>query len=266
MKEKPVDYSATLIYKITCKDPTITDLYVGHTTNFVQRREQHKQCSVNTSSKLYNVIRNNGGWTNWTMEIVNFFNCKNLNEAKTKEQEYFVALNATLNSIEPMPNKKEQVIKINPIIIKTPQKKSTEPSPVNNKRFMCDKCNYSCNKESDFNKHLLTVKHNKIIEKLDEPNKCKCKCGKLYNFRQGLSFHKKTCIITKKICETSENNNHVAEISTKETEKKCQTPENNNHNLELLTKEIKDFNILVLDMLKNNTEIQKQILELLKNK
>ena len=62
MKEKRVDYSATLIYKITCKDPTVTDLYVGHTTNFVQRRDQHKQSSVNSDGKLYNFIRNNGAF------------------------------------------------------------------------------------------------------------------------------------------------------------------------------------------------------------
>ena len=112
MSKKSVDYSATLIYKITCKDPTVTDLYVGHTTNFVQRRDEHKQSSVNRDGKLYNAIRNNGGWANWTMEIIHFFNCKNLIEAKTKEQEYFVSLKATLNSIEPMPSKKEKVIKI----------------------------------------------------------------------------------------------------------------------------------------------------------
>jgi hypothetical protein len=35
MTRKSADYSCTLIYKITCKDHTVTDLYVGHTTDFV---------------------------------------------------------------------------------------------------------------------------------------------------------------------------------------------------------------------------------------
>jgi len=29
-----IDYSNTLIYKITCKDLLINEVYVGHTTNF----------------------------------------------------------------------------------------------------------------------------------------------------------------------------------------------------------------------------------------
>ena len=89
MPENDIDYSNTIIYKITCKDKTIKDLYVGHTTNFVQRKKCHKiscisKTAINNNYKLYRIIRENGGWENWNMEIVNFFNCKNLMEAKTK--------------------------------------------------------------------------------------------------------------------------------------------------------------------------------------
>jgi len=105
MPKTDIDYTNTIIYKITCKDPTVTDVYVGHTTNFVQRKHAHKQSCTNTKSrnykcKLYDVIRNNNGWDNWNMEIVNFFNCKDAYEARQKEQEYFILLNATLNSVE----------------------------------------------------------------------------------------------------------------------------------------------------------------------
>jgi GIY-YIG catalytic domain len=111
MPKVVIDYSNTIIYKITCKDPNIKDVYVGHTTNFVQRKHAHKNsCSNENSSnyncKLYQAIRNNGGWNNWNMEIVNFFNCNDHYEARKKEQEYFELLNATLNSIEPMPKPK----------------------------------------------------------------------------------------------------------------------------------------------------------------
>lgn len=243
MTQKPVDYSSTLIYKITCKDPIVTDLYVGHTTNFVQRRDQHRRYSVNDSGKLYQVIRNNGGWTNWNMEILNFFNCKDLIDAKTKEQEYYLALKATLNSVEPMASKKEKVKKIKNIKIKTPkniQNEPTEPPTFKNTRFMCDTCNYKCNKESDFNKHLSTIKHKKNIEKLDTSIKHKCKCGKIYKTTSGLWKHKKHCIINEK--NISENSNNIVELLTE------------------------DFNTVVLDMLKNNIETQKQILDILKNK
>mgnify|MGYP003347100002 CR=1 FL=1 len=103
-----IDYSNTIIYKIFCKDPNVSDIYVGHTTNFVQRKHAHKQNSMNSKSpcydlKLYKIIRDNGGWDNWCMEIVNFFNCKDSYEARKKEQEYFILLKATLNSNEPLP-------------------------------------------------------------------------------------------------------------------------------------------------------------------
>ena len=95
MPKTEIDYSNTIIYKITCKDSNVNDLYVGHTTNFVQRKHAHKQSCINDKSpnhkcKVYEVIRNNGGWDNWNMEIINFFNCYDHYEARQKEQEYFI--------------------------------------------------------------------------------------------------------------------------------------------------------------------------------
>ena len=110
MPKVEIDYSNTIIYKIACKDPSITYVYVGHTTNFVQRKQSHKQSCYNIKSpcynlKLYKTIRDNGNWCNWEMSIVNFYNCKNQLEARQKEQEYFISLGATLNSVEPLSSK-----------------------------------------------------------------------------------------------------------------------------------------------------------------
>ncbi len=33
MTKKEIDYSKGLIYKLCCKDPTITDVYIGSTTS-----------------------------------------------------------------------------------------------------------------------------------------------------------------------------------------------------------------------------------------
>jgi hypothetical protein len=106
MPKSEIDYSNTIIYKITCKTPQLTDVYVGHTTNFVQRKHLHKICCINNTSpiykcKLYEVIRQNGGWSNWKMEIITVFNCSNHDEAIQKEEEYFNLLNATLNISKP---------------------------------------------------------------------------------------------------------------------------------------------------------------------
>ena len=42
MPKKIIDYSKTIIYKIVCNDLNITDLYIGHTTNFIKRKATHK--------------------------------------------------------------------------------------------------------------------------------------------------------------------------------------------------------------------------------
>ena len=42
MPRLAVDYLNTIIYKIVCKDLSISDVYVGQTTNFTKRKSQHK--------------------------------------------------------------------------------------------------------------------------------------------------------------------------------------------------------------------------------
>ena len=64
MPKHEIDYSNTIIYKITCKDSMVSDLYVGHTTNFVKRKNRHKyicNCIHHEahSRKLYQMIRDN---------------------------------------------------------------------------------------------------------------------------------------------------------------------------------------------------------------
>jgi len=191
MPKTVIDYSNTIIYKITCKNQTVTDVYVGHTTNFVQRKHAHKQSCINIKStnytcKLYEVIRNNGGWSNWQMEIVNFFNCSSHYEARIKEQEYFVLLNATLNSIEPLPPKPITAV-VKPESIQTVD---------NDNKYNCINCNYSTCRESQYNRHLFTVKHKSIQEKykkLVTENASVCHCGKEYKNYSGLWRHKKKC-------------------------------------------------------------------------
>lgn len=91
MPKTEIDYSNTIIYKITCKEELCKEVYVGHTTNFVQRKHAHKQSCINKNStnhnlKLYKIIRENGGWDNWNMEIVHFFKCENSYDARKKSK------------------------------------------------------------------------------------------------------------------------------------------------------------------------------------
>ncbi len=49
MSKKEIDYSNTIIYKIYSKNPSITDTYIGYTTNFIQRKYSHKISSFTSS-------------------------------------------------------------------------------------------------------------------------------------------------------------------------------------------------------------------------
>ena len=77
-----VDYSNSTIYKLCCKDTSIKDIYIGSTTNFRQRKSQHKNCCNNENNKhynyrLYKFIRENGGFDNWEMFMIEEFKCEN---------------------------------------------------------------------------------------------------------------------------------------------------------------------------------------------
>ena len=258
MPKTIIDYSNTIFYKITCIDPTITDVYVGHTTNFVQRKHAHKQSCINIKTtnykcKLYQVIRNNGGWKNWNMEIINFHNCSDHYEARKKEQEYFISLKATLNSIEPMPKPK---LKLNPnpvvkeLIIKENESDEIKEDMITigelNKfsNFKCEYCQYVCCKNSEYIKHLLTRKHidnasgNKQIS---EGNYYCDKCNKLYKSRKGLWGHNKVCI------NEIVKNEHDSIILSNNSDT-----------------EVKSLTTLIMELIEINKDLQNKMLEVCK--
>ena len=276
MSKVELDYSNTIIYKITCNDPNVKDVYVGHTTNFVQRKHAHKQSCINEKSpnnkcKLYDVIRNNGGWINWNMEIIHFCNCKNHYEARIKEQEYFVLLNANLNSVEPMrprPVKLGGDELIDDISINNVQTTSSINSGIqqlsvsgdlsaenafsslqSTKPYICELCDLKTNNKKDYKKHLLTTKHINMVNglqndssKLDQKLQAfDCLCGKIYSDRSGLWRHKNKCVSTKNNITSSVHKNN-----------------------ELLNQN-QEFKELMIEQNKYMIEQNKQILELAKN-
>ena len=86
---------------------------------------------------------------------------------------------------------------------------TTQKSPKVAKKFLCEKCNYICSKQSDFNKHLLTAKH-KILQNATQksPKVAKaflCDCGKKYKHHSSLWKHKKTCPRMNNYMITQEN-------------------------------------------------------------
>jgi hypothetical protein len=112
MPRLPIDYSKTIIYKIVCNDLNITDVYVGSTTDFTRRKNEHKRCCTNEKTKSYNLkvyqtIRGNGGWNNFTMVEIEKYSCIDSNEAHARERYYLELLNAKLNIQIPTRTHKE---------------------------------------------------------------------------------------------------------------------------------------------------------------
>jgi len=100
MPKTPIDFSKTIIYKIS-KD---NDFYVGSTTDFPSRKYKHKSnCSNEKSTeyrfKLYQTIRDKGGWDSWEMTpLEEYVDCKSQIQARIREEEWRVKLNAILNT------------------------------------------------------------------------------------------------------------------------------------------------------------------------
>jgi hypothetical protein len=238
MPKEVISYSNTVIYKIFCNDATVTDLYVGHTTNFIKRKYQHKVlCNSGKKLKLYDIIRQNGGWDNWTMTEIAKYNCQDATEARIREQEHYDLLNPSLNLVNPISNNEYTVLHIDTSIkIKdelTVEHQIAERNQTKNDKFYCTICQYgTCNKK-DYNKHLSTVKHVQKTKSTIVNNKSPqiptpfiCDCGRQYKERTGLWRHKKKC---------EENNENDKESLNKEL-------------IMMLIKENSDLKNMVLDV------------------
>lgn len=114
MPQRNIDYSKCMFYKLVCKDLAIKDCYVGQTTDFKSRKAQHKSDSAlpdshNGGYKVYQKIRETGGWENWEMVLIEQKACENALEAKARERHWVETLNANLNKTIPGRTKQEQV-------------------------------------------------------------------------------------------------------------------------------------------------------------
>jgi len=108
-------------------------------------------------------------------------------------------------------------------------------------KFSCTLCDYGCRKESDYKKHLLTGKHLKRVngnkieiivnEKIAIEYKCK-NCNKIYNTCSGLWKHNKNC---------------------KESPPVNEPPSES---------EVKMLTNLVVELVKSNADLQKQVLDI----
>ena len=129
------------------------------------------------------------------------------------------------------------------------------------KKFYCEKCYYGCSKESDFKKHLGSLKHingNKpdVVELSHVAIEIKCiKCNKKYETKSGLWKHNKVCTYEPEPTPAKKyklyEKDKLVEVLLEE------------HSF--LKKENSDFKNIILELVKSNTDLQKQMMEVCKN-
>ena len=125
-------------------------------------------------------------------------------------------------------------------------------TPKNAKNFHCNFCDFLCSKKSDFDRHVNTAKHkirtntNDFTPKNAAPDYV-CDCGKSYKHASSLWNHKKKCILDKNdppsIVDSTIN------ISTHQ----------------ITDTQGSDDKNIVIKLLEQNNELQKQVMDLLHN-
>ena len=130
----------------------------------------------------------------------------------------------------------------------------TKKSPKISYKFCCEKCDYKCSKQSEYNKHLTTAKHKKLTNltekspKISDEFRCAI-CEKQYKSRMGLWQHKKKC--------------GQSEIPIQETIEKPQTIPDMNVFMDLLHQN-QEFKQLMVEQSNHIQDLQEKLVEAVK--
>ena len=155
---KTRDYSKTIMYKLCCNDYNVKKIYIGHTICWRNRKADHKRSCNNLENMSYNYvyIRENGGWENWSMVMIEKYPCKNKREAEKRERELYDSYNETINTNKPYITEEERIIRDKNNSCKY---RLNNPEKVNKYQYeekICDICGKTTN-----NKHYSRHKKSK---------------------------------------------------------------------------------------------------------
>jgi len=98
-----MNYNQARIYKITCNLPTINEIYIGSTADYEARCINHRHDCYNLNHprygfKVYNYIRTNGGFGNFTIDVIEHYPCANKTAMRIREQYWIDKYKPTLNT------------------------------------------------------------------------------------------------------------------------------------------------------------------------
>lgn len=205
MPRKPMNYSNACVYKICCRNPDIEHVYVGSTTNLVNRRTAHKSSCNKISGRhydfpVYQFIREHGGWENWDVVKVESVNCNCSSDLHQRERYWVEKLGATLNSINPFlstDERKEQKLACNKAYYIEHKEELCEKM----EKYHADNREVLLQKQREYH-HKNKQKHNEIRKKLYQKEReailCRNKekvtcehCGSV-STKGGITAHYKT--------------------------------------------------------------------------
>jgi group I intron endonuclease len=213
------DYSKSIIYKLCCKNPNITEIYVGSTINFKKRKYDHKSVCNNNSEtnkkynlKVYKFIRDNGGFENWDIIMLEEYSCENKKQLEKRERYYIELLKSNLNSEIPTQTKQEYY-ENNKDKIKEYREENKDKITERKKQYYEDNIDKikeyqkqyrldNKDKKLEYNKQYTKENKDKILEQKKQKVNCDI-CNSIVN-RGGLSKHKKTlkCIKFQELIES----------------------------------------------------------------
>ena len=100
-----IDYAKTPIqfYQFVCKNDGVSNTYVGATVSWRARKALHKCCCNDINSpkynlKVYQIIRANGGFSNWDMIEIHKQICVDKRDSERVEQSLMSKLKCDMNT------------------------------------------------------------------------------------------------------------------------------------------------------------------------
>lgn len=140
-------------YKLKSAINNELECYVGSTKNFSTRKSKHKTECKESNVKLYRYIRANGGFDNWTFEVL-----EQINNVRSRYRRFFregqlaELHNATLNS-----NKAGNFLRYG-------NQNLYNHFHQNNTTNVCDQCGTLYRSKTNRNAHQRTAKCQRLAE------------------------------------------------------------------------------------------------------
>jgi hypothetical protein len=170
---------------------------------------------------------------------------------------------------------------------------STEISQISQRKFICNYCGIICVRQAEWDRHIVTKKHfsninceiGNILSTKKTQQLFKCECSKTYKERTGLWRHKKKCATNNNKNDNNKNDNNIDNDNTNDNTN-YNTNDNTNDNITTNANEDVKVNVtntnntimspkyendiqqltnLVFEVVKNNSEFQKQMFDMCKN-